>query len=54
MNPWTATPGRLKAALQAEEAVDVPVIDRLRLGYLSILLRQRGEVHYLALEEDED
>ena len=54
MNPWTATPGRLKAALQAEETVDVPVPDRWRLGYLSSLLRQRGEAHHLALEEDED
>ena len=53
MNPWTATPGRLKAALQAEEVVDVPALDRWRLSYLSSLLRQRGEAHYLALEDDE-
>ena len=53
INPWTATPGRLKAALQSEEVVDVPALDRWRLSYLSSLLRQRGEAHYLALEDDE-
>ena len=53
INPWTATPGRLKAALQAEEVVDVPALDRWRLSYLSSLLRERGEAHYLALEDDE-
>ena len=53
INPWTATPGRLKAALQAEEVVDVPALDMWRLSYLSSLLRQRGEAHYLALEDDE-
>ena len=53
INPWTATPGRLKAALQAEDVVDVPALDRWRLSYLSSLLRQRGEAHYLALEDDE-
>ena len=53
MNPWTATPGQLKAALQAEEVVDVPALDRWRLSYLGGLLRQRGDAHYLGLEDDE-
>ena len=53
LNPWTATSRRLKTALQTEELVDVPVPDRWRLPYLSSLLRQRGEAHYLAMEEEE-
>ena len=53
LNPWTATTRRLKTALQTEELVDVPVPDRWRLPYLSSLLRQRGEAHYLAMEEEE-
>ena len=54
LNPWTASQGKLKAALIAGEAVEVPLEDRWRLPYLSSLLSQRGEAHNLALEELED
>ena len=54
LNPWTASHGKMKAALIAGEAAEVPQQDRWHLLYLSSLLSQRREVHNLALEEDED
>ena len=52
-NPWTTSYRRLKEALIEEELVEVPVMDRWRLPYLSNLLSQRSLAHYLATEEDE-
>ena len=53
LNPWTVTQARLKAALVAEEVIQVPLQDRWRVPYLHSLLSQRGEAYKLALEEDE-
>ena len=54
LNPWTASKGRLKSALIAGEAVEVPQQDRWRLPYLCSLLSQRGQAQNQALEEHED
>ena len=54
LNPWAVQYGKLQAALQAEEAVDVPVQDRWRLPYLLSLLKQRREAHNLVLENEEE
>ena len=53
-NPWTASQGRLRAALISGEAVEVPQQDRWHLPYLCSLLSQRGEAHNQALEEHKD
>ena len=52
LNPWTSSQGRLKAALVAEELVEVPLQDRWCVPYLCSLLSQREEAHSKALEED--
>ena len=54
LNPWCTGYARLRDALVAGEAVEVPQQDRWRLPYLSSLLSQRREAHTLALEEDEN
>ena len=54
LNPWNASPAKLKAALAAEESIMVPQQDRWRVPYLCSLLSQRGEAHNLALEEEEE
>ena len=53
LNPWTAHYGKLRAALQAEQRVRVPDLDRWRLNYLMSLLRQRREAYTSAEEEQE-
>ena len=53
-DPWTTSYGRLRDALVADEVVEVPQQDGWRLPYLSSLLSQRREAHYLALEEEEN
>ena len=35
LNPWTVTQARLKAALVAEEVIQVPLQDRWRVPYLN-------------------
>ena len=52
--PWTASQGRMKTALIAGEAVDVPHQDRWHLPFLSSLLSQRREAHNMALEEEKE
>ena len=51
LDPWTAPLGRLKAALAAQETVEVDAQDRWRISYLWSLLSQRGEAHYLAQDD---
>ena len=51
LDPWTAPLGRLKAALAAQETVEVDAHDRWRISYLWSLLSQRGEAHYLAQDD---
>ena len=53
LNPWTVHYGKLRAALQAEQRVPVPDLDRWRLPYLMSLLRQRREAYTSAEEEHE-
>ena len=53
LNPWTVHYGKLRAALQAEQRVQVPDLDRWRLPYLMSLLRQRREAYTSAEEEHE-
>ena len=53
LNPWSSTRKRLKDALLAGEAAQVPQQDRWRLPYLSSLLSQRREAHNLAQEDVE-
>ena len=53
LSPWTASQGRLRDALVADEAVDDPPQDRWRLKYLWSLLSQRREAINLALEKEE-
>ena len=54
LNPWTASQGKMKAALIDGEAVQVPQQDRWRLPFLSSLLSQRREAHNMAMKEDEE
>ena len=53
LNPWCSSRKRLKDALVAGEAVQVPQQDKWRLPYLSSLLSQRREAHNLAQEDVE-
>ena len=53
LSPWTASQGGLRAALVADEVVDVPPQDLWRLKYLCTLLSQRREANNMALEEEE-
>ena len=53
LNPWSTSRKKLKDALVAGEAVQVPEQDRWRLPYLSSLLSQRREAHSQALEDEE-
>ena len=46
--------GRLKKAVMKAEVVEVPLVDRWRIPYLSSLLAQRREAHNLVLEADEE
>ena len=52
LNPWTVPYSGLKTALITEDTVQVPEQDRWRVPYLCSLLRQRGEAHHMAMEED--
>ena len=54
LNPWTASQARLKAALVAEDTVQVPLQASWRVPYLCSLLGQRGAAHSLALEDEQD
>ena len=45
LDPWTCSPGQLKAALVKSEAVPVPDADTWRLPYLRRLLTERTN-HY--------
>ena len=49
LNPWTASNGGLRAALERSEQADVPVLDRWRLPYLSTFLSQRREAFTMAI-----
>jgi hypothetical protein len=49
LNPWTTSYDRLKVALEEEELVGVPMIDRWRPPYLRSLLCQMREAHILDL-----
>ena len=52
LNPWIVPYSRLQAALIDEDTVQVPQQDRWRVPYLCSLLRQRGEAHHMAMEEE--
>ena len=53
LDPWTASPGKLKEALvKAEEAV-VPVEDVWRIEYMKRLLTERLTHHYNGNKEEE-
>ena len=52
LDPWSATKGNLRESLTLAEIVEVPIMDRWRLPYLSSLLAQRREAHQLALEQE--
>ena len=54
LNPWTASNGGLKAALERSEQADVPVLDRWRLPYLCSLLSQRSQAYYMVMEDEEE
>ena len=54
LNCLTASRGKLRAALEVSEAVEVPEQDRWRLSYLSSLLSQRREAYNKALEDKVD
>ena len=45
LDPWTCSPGQLRAALLKSEAVPVPDRDRWRIPYLQQLLKERQN-HY--------
>jgi hypothetical protein len=51
LDPWQASPAKLKEALSASEMVEVPEADEWRVEYLCTLLRQREEARFLANEE---
>ena len=53
LDPWLTSKGRLKAALQEQELVAIPEIDKWRLPYLCSLLSQRSNAHFLAFEAEE-
>ena len=53
LNPWTTSRGKLKAALEDHEMVDVPLLDRWRLPYLCKLLSQRSEAFFHANEDEQ-
>ena len=46
LDPWTSSPGQLKAALLRGEAVEVPPQDAWRVPYLSRLLAARLKCYY--------
>ena len=52
LNPWVVPYSGLQAALIDEDTVQVPEQDRWRVPYLCSLLRQRGEAHHMAMEEE--
>ena len=54
LNPWTARNGRLRAALEMNEHIDVPELDRWRLPYLCSLLSQRSQAYYMVMEQEEE
>ena len=53
LNPWSLSYRKLKTKLIQSEHVEVPAQDSWRLPYLCSLLSQRGMVHNLALEQEE-
>ena len=54
LNPWVVTPGTIKKVLkEKEENILVPPDDHWRLAYLDLLLEQRQNTHYLAMENEE-
>ena len=42
-DPWTDSTGSMRAALEKAETVEVPHVDKWRVGYLGVLLEQRME-----------
>ena len=54
LNPWTASNGGLRAALERSEQADIPVLDRSRLPYLYSLLSQRSKAYYMVMEDEEE
>ena len=53
LDPWTSSPGQLKAALLRSEAVQVPLQDAWRVPYLSHLLGARLKCYYSGDLKDE-
>ena len=46
LDPWTCSPGQLRAALVRSEAVPVPDRDRWRIPYLQRLLSEKQDYYY--------
>ena len=51
LDPWTARPGQLRAALNLRE---VPEMDQYRVPLLKKLLGQRLHAHYMADVKEEE
>ena len=53
LDPWTCSPGQLRAALLQAEEVPVPAEDAWRIPYLWRLLEERTEHYYSGDKEEE-
>ena len=54
LDPWTVSPGQLKAALVRAEEVAVPLEDAWRVSYLYRLLTERLQHFYSGGKQEED
>ena len=53
LDPWTSSPGQLKAALLRAQTVEVPPVDAWRVPYLSRLLTARLRCYYSGDKKEE-
>jgi hypothetical protein len=53
LDPWTAAPSRIRAALEAADRAEVPPQDSWRVGALQKLLTARLQAHYVADKTEE-
>ena len=54
LDPWTARPGQLRAALNLSDRREVPELDQYRVPLLKKLLGQRLQAHYMADVKEEE
>ena len=54
LDPWTARPGQLRAALNLSDRREVPEMDQYRVPLLKKLLGQRLHAHYMADVKEEE